>query len=156
MSAALALLLALQAGSPPPVAEAAPRSAFFCLVADRSVRRTEALRPLNVLLAGTDENVGEREPIETFDPTALLGGGRFTRFVRNPAARGYAIVSGETRDPAAALLSMVERDGGPELAAGFGLIRDGGEPRYVGRCLRYRSADTAADFHSFNASTGRR
>jgi hypothetical protein len=157
MSVAWVLMLALQAGPPASAAEAAPRSAFFCQVADRSDRRgAEALRPLHVLLAGTDDAVGEREPIETFDPTGLLGGGRFTRFLRNPAAQGYALVSGETRDPQAALLSLVERDGGPELGAGLGFIRDGSEPRFLGRCLRYRSGDTAADFQSFNASMGRR
>ncbi|HYJ30990.1 MAG TPA: hypothetical protein VEW25_11685 [Allosphingosinicella sp.] len=156
MSAAWVLMLALQAVSPAPVAETAPRSAFFCQVADRSDRRgAEALRPLNVLLAGTDDAVGESEPIETFDPTGLLGSRGFTRFLRNPAAGGYAIVSGETRDPQAALLSLVERDGGPELGAALGLLRDGREPRYLGQCIRYRSANTAADFQSFNASLGR-
>lgn len=157
MSFLLALLLALQPGSSAPAAEPAQRTAFFCQIADRSdTRGAEALRPLNVLLAGKHEDVAEGAPIETFDPTRLLGGRGFTRFIRNPAARSYALVNGRARDPAAALFSLVERDGEPELGAALGFFRDGSQPRYLGRCIRYRSADTAADFRSFNDSLGGR
>ncbi len=157
MSLAAAILLALQPVAGEPSGAAAARTAFFCQLAERSATGgADALRPLSVLLAGTADAVAEREPIETFDPTGLLGGGTFTRFLRNPAAGGFAIVTDDSRDASAALLSLVELGGGPELGAGLGFLRDGPDPRFIGRCIRYRSADTAADFHSFNASQGRR
>jgi hypothetical protein len=141
----LSLLAADTAAQP-----AQPRTAFFCQVADRA--ETGVLRPLNILLARTADKASEAEAVKTFDPTRLLEGGSFTRFMRRnvPEAEGYALLSGDFRRPGTYLLSLVFREGA-ELGAGLGRVSDGAKPRFVGRCLRYQSADTAADFQSFNA-----
>ena len=129
-----------------------PRTAFFCMMQDSESAGAPPMRHVGLLLRGTAETVNETDPMETFDPTGILEGETFVRFVRtNPAGGrpGYAIVTGPVPGSHTFLLSLTERDGGPDLDAGIGLT--GTHARYQGRCIRYRSADTAADFERFKA-----
>ena len=160
--AALAMLpptLASQTSGASTQTDDPSRTAFFCALGelDANGRHTTPPRRMSFLLSGPAESVGDSAPIETYDPSGLLGGAPFTRFARGSNLDGtpsFAVTNGDTRQPSTSLLQMSPSHEPGRLDASLGISRDG-RPRFFGYCLRLRSNHPVADFNAMNAAEGR-
>lgn len=147
LTAAIALALGAVPGSAD--APIVPRTAFACLLFDRADDPSKRqFRRFTFLLTGLAAKVDETSPIDTFDPSRVLGGEKFVRFTKGAGGpNSYVALTGKVTDPKTLMLSLrpsKERD----YEAGLGAK---GKMQFVCRCMALESADTAGDYAKFNA-----